>query len=460
MIETKFLDRLFKPKGVVILGSFEGPNKVGYELVRRVISGGYSGKIYPVNPKGGEVLGIKVYRDIGEVDGNVDLALIAIPAKYVPKAMESLGSKGVRAAVIFSSGFSEVGNVQLETEVRQIAKQVGIRVIGPNCAGIVFWGSNLYASFVPNVKRGELGLISQSGAFTAVLIDYMLMKNLGVYFLISYGNRLDVTEYEIIEYFYDDENLRGIMLYLEGLGKGEGKALVNVLRKVIKKKPVVVLKVGRGEAGFRAVKSHTGAMAGEYRVYSDILTGIGIPFVNEFYELVDVTEGLSYLPSTKGNNIVLITNSGGPGAILVDHLFMYGINLPKIPNRLRDKLSFLPEYVGRENPIDLTASGLEDEYYNVVREVIRDDWTDIIISLHVPPSFVNPVKIAKAVYDAYIDSKIEKPLIPLFLGPRRWEAYRIFNRDIRLPCPFNHRSTALIIKWLIIYSEVRGRLNG
>lgn len=448
------LDPIFKPNSIVIVGASNKPGKVGYELVKNIIDHNFSGYLYLVNPKGGEVLGIKMFKDIRDVPNNIDLALIALSANKVPELINVLHNKGIKSAIIYSSGFSEVGNVALEEELVNKCRKYGIRVVGPNCAGIIYWGSNLYASFVSNVNRGDMALISQSGAFTAVIVEYLNWKETGLALLVSYGNRIDVNEIEILDYFSDDENIKSFMIYLEGLRRDEGRKFVSVIRKVINKKPIVILKAGRGGAGERAVKSHTGALAGNYKLYNDILSSIGVALVDEFYELVDVSEALAILPKPTSNNIVLITNSGGPAAILTDFITKLNLSLPELPSNLKNKLKFLPSYMGRVNPIDLTANGLSDIYYETLKVMLKEPWVGCLLVIHVPPSFVNPIDIAKAIRDVYLDINVEKPLIPLFLGPRRREAYHIFSKDKLFPTPYSHRSAALSVKWLYNYWRV------
>jgi len=453
------LDCTFKPKSIAVIGASTKPGRVGYEIVKNLINGGFHGRLYPVNPKGGEISGYKVYKDISEVDDEVDLALIALPAEKAVNIIDKVGTKGVKSVVVFSSGFSEIGNLELEKQLYRKCREYGIRVIGPNCAGIIYWGSNLYASFVPGVKKGDLALISQSGALTAVLVDYLNWKDIGLSLLVSYGNRIDVNEIDIMTYFRDDESIKAFMIYLEGFRKGEGRIFTEAVKDILRFKPIVVLKAGRGTAGERAVKSHTGALAGDYKLYSDILSSMGVALVDEYYELVDVAEALSVLPQPKSDNIVIITNSGGPAAILADFISYFGLKLPELPSALKEKLSFLPSYMGRTNPIDLTASGLSDIYYETLRVVLKDEWPGCILTIHVPPSFVNPVEIASAVRDAYLDSKVEKPLIPLFLGLRREQAYKVLRLSGVFPTPFNHRSAALSVKWLYRYWRARLRLS-
>ncbi len=441
------LDVLFRPSSIAILGASSKKGKVGYELVNNLVKHNFSGKIYPINPKGGNVLELKIYKTLDEIDKKIDLALVALPAGKIIDTMKKLGEKKVGSAIIYTAGFSEIGNVELESEVKRIILDYGIRVIGPNCAGVIYYGHNLYGAFVPGLRDGELALLSQSGAMTAVITEYLYSKNLGLNLLVSYGNKIDVSDEEIIQYFDDDKKIKVFMLYVEGLRKNEGRRFFEVVKNV--NKPIVMFKGGRGKAGARAAKSHTGVLAGQYRIYKGGMNQLGIYLVDEFYELVDVAEALAYLKPPRGENIGLVTNSGGPGVVLTDKLENLNMPLPETPRHIFEKLSFMPSFMNRGNPIDLTANGTEELYYHVLSVLLKDDWPDIIIALHVPPSFVDPIAIAKAIKDAYVDSKSDKPLIPLIFGDKRWEAYKIFWENPRLPTPFSHTSAAKIVDALI-----------
>ena len=451
------LDMLFRPRSIAVLGASSKKGKIGYELVNNLVKHNFSGKIYPINPKGGSVLGIKMYKSLNKVNDKIDLALIALPAEKIIDIVKELGEKGTGSAVIYTAGFSEIGNVELEEKLKKIILDYGIRVIGPNCAGVIYYGHNLYGAFVPGLRDGELALLSQSGAMTAVITEYLYSKNLGLDLLVSYGNKIDVSDEEIIQYFDEDKKIKVFMIYAEGLREGEGRRFFKVIKNV--DKPVVMFKGGRGKAGARAAKSHTGVLAGSYRVYRGAMKQLGVYLVDEFYEFVDVAEALAYLNISKGDRIGLVTNSGGPGVILTDKLEKLNMPLPETPRQIMKKLSFMPNFMNRGNPIDLTANGTEELYYHVLSILLRSNWPDIIVALHVPPSFVDPIAIAKAIKDAYIDSKSEKPLIPLIFGDKRWEAYKIFWKEPRLPTPYSHTSAAKAVDALIQYGIRKRKKN-
>ena len=442
------LDMLFRPESIAVLGASTKEGKLGYELLHNLVRNGYRGKIYPVNPKDGEIFGLKIYTSLNEIKDEIDLALVALPSDMVIDAVKKLGEKGVGAAIIYAAGFSEIGNIELEERLEKMIRKYRIRVIGPNCTGIIYYGNNLYGAFVPKLRDGDLALLSQSGAMTGVLTEYLNSKNLGLHLLVSYGNKIDVTDEEVISYFKDEDSILAYMLYIEGFKVGEGRRFYDTVKSC--EKPIVMLKGGRGEIGARAARSHTGVLAGSYKVYKAVMRQMGIYLVDEYYELVDVAEVLAYLNIPDGDHIGVVTNSGGPGVLLTDKLEEIGISLEVTPKSVLDKLAFLPKYMVRENPIDLTAIGDEDLYYQVLTTLLKGEWPDIIIALLVPPSFVNPIAIAKAIRDAYIDSKTVKPLIPLILGDGRWDAYKIFWQEPRLPTPFSHTSTAKAVDALLL----------
>ena len=451
------LDSLFKPSSIAVVGASHKPGKIGYAIIENLINAGFKGSIYPVNPKGGVILGFKVYRSISDLPDGIDLALIALPSKYVVDSLIQLAERGVKSAIIYTAGFSEIGEVELEDKIRDVVREYGIRIIGPNCAGVIYWGSSLYAGFVPNVKDGDLAILSQSGAFTEVVREYLSMKKLGLHLLVSYGNRVDISDEEIIDYFSNVDRIKAFMIYLEGFNEKQGLNFCRIAKRV--RKPIVMLKAGRGSSGARAAKSHTGVMAGDYKLYLDIMKQAGVYLVDEYYELVDVAEGLAYSKIPRGDSIAIVTNSGGPNVILTDMLESKGYKLTDTPATVREELSFLPEFMVKINPIDMTANANPELYYQVLRILMDSDWPDLIIVIHVPPSFVNPVEISKAIKDAYLDSKMKKPIIPLILGFRRYEAYKIMWEEPRLPTPFDHRSTAEIVDALYLYRSKILRLD-
>lgn len=442
----KNLDPLFRPRSVAIAGASHKVGKVGYELIKNLVEAGYKGDILPINPKGGEILGYRVYKDLDEIDKPIDLLLVALPTKYILDVIRDAGEKGVKSAVIYSAGFAEIGREDLQQELVKTVKKYGIRVIGPNCAGIIYWGHNLNASFSPVTRKGPIALLSQSGAMTAVISEYLEFKGLGLQVLVSYGNRIDVKDHEIIEYFSDSDDVNAFMLYIEGLSEGDGRRLYNAIKNT--SKPVVIFKTGRGKAGARAAYSHTAALAGRYELFRDVLEQAGAYVVDEYYELVDVTEALSLLDPPKGDKVAIVTNSGGPAVAATDNLEAIGRELMETPQHVKDKLDFLMPYMNKGNPIDLTADGKEDYYKKVIDTLMNLDWPDLIYVVHVPPSFVNPLKIAEAVKEAYLENNKKKPIVPLFLGRDRWRAYEIL-RSADLPTPLTHISAAKVVDALI-----------
>jgi len=442
------LDRLFNPRSVAVLGASTKEGKVGYELLKNLILGGYEGEIYPVNPKGGSIFNLEFYRDPHELPEDIDLALIALPGDKAIESLKTLAYKGLGGAVVYAAGFEESGDMDRVRELKNIVDETGVRVIGPNCAGFIYGGSRLYAGFVPGVEYGDLGLISQSGAFSAVVNTYLRSKGLGLKLLATLGNRADVSEADIIRYFSD--SIPVYMLYIEGLPGLVGRELAYSIKS--SNAPVVVLKGGVSMESGRALMSHTASVAGDYMMFRDIIESVGGYVVRDYIELVDVAESVYRLDPPSGVSVAIVTNGGGPAVILMDHLSGGGLRIDNTPREIVGKLGFLRKYMNRGNPIDLTADGDEDLYYHTISILMKDSWPDIIVSIHVPPSLIDPYKVMKSVADAYVDSGGVKPLIPLFMGVEMSEYVRILG-GVGLPTPTTHRSAAESIKYLVMRRE-------
>ncbi len=438
------LGRLLHPRSVAVIGASSKPGKIGNEILRLLVSNGYRGRIYPVNPRGGEAYGIRFYTSIDELPGDIDLALIALPGEQAVDSLEAMATRGLGAAVIYASGFAEQGRAELEGRIRRIVERYGTRVVGPNCAGFINWAANLYAGFVPDVKPGEMALISQSGAFSAAVNHYLGVKGLGLGLLITLGNKADVAEWELIRHLGDQHPV--YMLYMEGLREGEGRRLALAIKG--SGRPVVILKTGWTEASQRALASHTASLAGDYRLFRTIMRGAGAYLVGDYVSLVDVAEAVYRLKPPRGGGIGIVTNGGGPAAVLMDHLGRLGHSPGPTPREVVDKLGFLRPHMQRGNPIDLTADGGSDYYYHTVKTLMESSWPGVLAVLHVPPSFVDPVEVARAVGEAYRDGGESKPLIPLFLGPRYVEAWRVLDR-YGLPRMLTYSSAAEAIDYLL-----------
>lgn len=438
------LERLLHPGSVAIIGASSKPGKIGNEILRLLVANGYRGRIYPVNPRGGEAYGLRFYTSLEELPGGIDLALIALPEERAIEALEELARRGLGAAVIYASGFAEQGREELESRIRRVVDTYGTRVIGPNCAGFINWVASLYAGFVPDVKPGEMALISQSGAFSAAVNHYIGVKGLGLGILVTLGNKADVSEWELIKHLGSRHPV--YMLYMEGLRTGEGRRLASAVKD--SGRPVVILKTGWTDVSQRALASHTASLAGDYRLFKTIMRGAGAYLVDDYISLVDVAEAVYRLETPSNHGIGIVTNGGGPAAILMDHLGRLGHDPGPTPRDVAEKLDFLRPHMQRMNPIDLTADGGPDYYYHTVKTLLESRWPGIIAVLHVPPSFVDPVEVAKAVGDAYRDGGESKPVIPLFLGPRYMEAWRVLDR-YGLPRMLTHASAAEAIDYLL-----------
>ena len=404
---------LFEPNSVAIIGASNKPGKVGYVLVKNLIDSGFKGKIFPVNPKEKMILGLRCFPSILDIPETIDMALIAISAIRVPKVVEECGKKGVKLAVIFSAGFAEIGNVELERRIVEIAKDYGLRLLGPNCAGLIINKLNLHACMEARVNKGDLALAAQSGAFGALVISMVKSRGLGLSTFISYGNRADVDEADILQYFHEDEETKAIMMYIEGLRNG--RQFIDIASKVTVQKPIIAIKVGKTPASMRAVTSHTGALAGEYRIYEAAFRKCGVYLVDDILELIEVSHILSRTRTILGNRVCIVTNSGGPGVLLTDYIEVKDLEVPQLSYSLRDKLSFLSPMCSTFNPVDLTADANAERYYEVLKVLSQSDECDYIAVIFIPPAYIDPLEVVKGLIDAWRDFGSKKPMA-IYIG--------------------------------------------
>ncbi len=403
------LDFFFYPRGVAVFGSFR-KGAIAYEILRNIVEGGFEGKIIPVNPKGGsvEVAG-RVFEIRERLDEPVDTAIIAIPAKFVPGLIDEIGPL-IKGAVVISAGFSEVGNADLERELVEKARKHGVRLIGPNCAGIFGVHGKFFGSFEVRVNPGGLALISQSGAFGGAALAMGNEEGIGFSAFVSYGNAADLNESDFLEYFADDENTKAIALYIEGVK--DGRRFLKALSYASKRKPVIVLKAGKSASGAKAAASHTGSLAGSYEIYRAAFKQAGAIEVEEMEELFDAAKAFE-MYSMAGKGVAVITNSGGPGVLATDKLERLGLEIAKLSeDTVAELQSFLPEQCSTRNPIDLIADADYERYKRTIEIVCRDGNVDSILIICVPPIFIPSGEIAKAVIEADCD----KPVIVNFMA--------------------------------------------
>jgi len=378
------MKEFFEPKSIAVIGASRNRGKVGNAIFRNLLRS--KAKVYPINIKAKKVEGRKAYDKVFKVD----LAIIAIPAPYVPQVLEECGKVGVKHAIIISAGFSEVGRKDLSEEVLKIVRKYGIRVVGPNCLGIVNtrWMNATFFEGMP--EKGGISIISQSGALGVALLDRMIEEGIGLSKFISVGNMLDLGIEDFVEYLNGDRDTKVIALYVESLKRG--RKFLEVVKRC--EKPVVVLKAGRGEAGKKAASSHTGAMAGSFEVYDGVFRQYGlkrVDDVNEFFKLSQVLEKRTI----KGKKVVVVTNAGGPGVLAADACEHFGMKMVKLPKEVIKELnSVLPSAWSHNNPIDIIGDARAERYKKVFETLSKYDFYDLLLCILTPQMMTEPEKTA------------------------------------------------------------------
>ena len=414
------MDFFFNPKSVAIIGASATPRKVGHVIYRNFLEGKFNGKVYPVNPGTKELFGNKCFRTVSEIPGSVDLAVIAIPAKFVLKAINDCKKKGIKALIIISSGFKEIGNKKLEEDVANDIKTNGMRAIGVNCLGVYDAKTGVDTMFLPSYKlerpgKGGIAFISQSGAVGSVVLDWMAMMGYKMSKFISYGNATDVDECDLVEYLSNDPKTRAICIYIEGVKNG--RKFYEICKKHAKKKPIIILKGGITEEGSEAVSSHTGSLAGSKEVYATAFRQAGMIQATDVEEVFDYARALSTQPKPKGKKVQIITDGGGFGIISTDWLIRNGLELSVMSESSRKKLrKMFSTYSTVKNPIDLTGAANTEMYRAAVMAAINDPNVDmlmVIILFQVP-------LLTPDVVDVVIEAnkKRKKPIIVVSAGGR------------------------------------------
>jgi acetyl coenzyme A synthetase (ADP forming)-like protein len=398
----------FYPRGVAIVGSVS-EGKIGYEIVRQILDGGYR-EVFAVNPKAQGVFSAPGYDAVSKINHPVDLAIIVSPTPTVPDVLEECGRAGVKAAVIITAGFSEVGNDAGEEEVKRVAQKHGIRFAGPNCAGIVNTGHRLFPTLETRPPTGGVAIIAQSGAVGGVVLAWAREYGLGISKFVSYGNKADLNEIDFLRYLADDPETQVVGLYVESVS--DGREFMRAVQECARQKPVVVIKAGRTQAGQRATLSHTGSMAGADAVYDAALRQCGAIRVHTIEELFDLCKGFLYAPPLKGRRVAIVTNSGGPGVLAADRAEEVGLDVAEPSPALKEKLAkFLPSHCALKNPIDLTVEGTEDSYRKTLLAVLEE--YDAALALNIATPYLDSVPLARGICDAAAQSG--KPVVAGFL---------------------------------------------
>ncbi len=453
------LTEFFNPNSVAVIGASTDPKKLGYSVLENLIEGGYAaqGKIFPINLTATEILGVPAFPTVQDVPGPIDLAVIVIPYPYVPDALRTCGEKGIPAVIVISAGFREAGREGLERELEliEIAKQDGIRLIGPNCLGVIDTYTPLNASFSAGTPpKGPMAFMSQSGALGTAVLDISLAGRLGLSKFVSLGNKADVDEIDLLNAWRDDPHTQVIMIYSEGMANGQ--EFIKTARQVTAKKPVVAIKSGVTQSGSRAVSSHTGSLAGSEQAYHAAFHQAGVLRAESMQSLFDIALVLGYQPLLQGDRIAIITNAGGPGILATDALERSGLSMARFENETISSLGqFLPDAASAANPVDVLGDARADRYQFALEIVVADPNVDGLLVVLTPQAMTEIDATAEAV--GRFSKSIDKPIITSFMGEAQVESGIDLLGTFGVPnYPFPERA-ALAFKAMSDYQKVLNR---
>ncbi len=454
----KDLNKMFKPESVAVIGASNTPGKVGYIIVDNLINDGFKGEIYPVNPKGGEILGKKAYANITDVPGDVDLAIITIPSVFVNTAVKECGEKGVENMVVITAGFKEVGEegAKLEAELTALGEEYGINIIGPNSLGITDSHTPLNGSFSQMMPpTGNIAFISQSGAMMVAIIDWSVTSGIGFSKVISLGNKAGVSEIELLQYLAEDDETAVIICYLESISDDED--FVRTMRETAHKKPIIILKSGSSSAGAAAASSHTGALAGSDLAFDTSFRQSGIMRVETMAELFDLGLAFSKAPLPKGDNVAIVTNAGGGGVLTVDAMEKVGLKLVQFDEETTARLKeCVTEEGSAKNPIDVLGDAPVSRYKESLEIVLANDDVDSLIIMVCPTASADPDGIAQAILEER--KEFDKPIIVVNMGGPSFEAANEALRDNGVPTYVFPETAVTALEAMTRYAQLKDRV--
>jgi acyl-CoA synthetase (NDP forming) len=475
------LDAFFNPSSIAVVGATKKVGKAGYVIFRNLATnksrGVFEGELYPVNPNEDSIFDLRCYPSIKDIPRKVELIVVIVPAKVVATVMQEAVEKEVKAAIIISAGFREVGNVELENQIVAIAKKGNIRILGPNCLGIYYSKTGVDSLFLPETKLlstgediiatprpmpGNIAMITQSGAFGVAALDYLTGRQMGVSKFVSFGNKSDVTDSEIIDYLLRDRETKVILAYVEDIK--HGREFMRIAKKVTKKKPIVVIKSGKSSAGARAAASHTGAIAGSDKIYDAAFGQVGIIRARDMEEFFDLGKALAMQPPALGKNMGILTDAGGPGVMTVDECELLGLTVEPLSSETQEQFEQLKndgrilKIAATHNPVDLTGSVTDEQFEISVDLMFQDSEIDGIIFLglhHMPGLREKHIDgIAK------IASKYTKPIVMCDIGETEMALYTRSRFDrLGVPSYTSPEDAARAMKALVSYGEYLQRNN-
>ena len=470
MAKNNDISYFFDPKSIAIIGASNDRGKVGYNVLRNIVESKYKGKLFPINPKTGDILGYKSYKSVLDVPEEIDIAIFVIPSKLVNLIAEECGKKKIKGLVIITAGFKEIGGLGItrEQELVQTAKKYNMRVIGPNCLGLI--GINYNGSFAANTpKKGEIAMISQSGAMLTGMMDYSMDQAFGFSCNISLGNKADMDEVDFIEYLANDPNTKVILCYLESIEDGE--KFLRVVPKAVRKKPIIILKSGVSAAGARAASSHTGALAGSDIAYDLAFKKCGVLRANSIADLFDYGEIFLYQPIPKKNSFAIVTNAGGPGIVATDAFEREGLKFAQFSEPILHLLrENLPAEAAIFNPIDIIGDASPERYEFTIKTIFglnhetdqgsfeeEDITTHGALIIMSPQAQTKPAAVAKLIYDITSKSLSDKPIVCALIGGVSMIEATKYLKQHHIPCYRFPEGAAKSLKAMVIYNGFLNR---
>ena len=416
---VRAMNRIMKPDAVAVIGASAEAGKIGNSVMKNLINGGYQGKIYPIHPKADEIMGYKAYKSVKDVPGDIDVAVFAIPAKLVAQALTEVGEKKIPGAVLIPSGFAETGNVEGQKEIQAIGRKYGVRLMGPNIYGFYYTWKNLCATFcTPYDFKGHTALSSQSGGIGMAIIGFSRSAKMGVSAIVGLGNKSDLDEDDLLTFFEQDDNTHIVAMHCEDLK--DGRSFAEVAKRVSRKKPVVMLKAGRTSLGARAASSHTGALAGNDKIYDDVLRQSGVIRAPGLRDMLEYARAIPVLATPKGENVVIITGAGGSGVLLSDACVDNKLTLMAMPQDLDAAFrKFIPPFGAAGNPVDITGGEPPTTYKNTIRLGLTDPRIHAIILGYWHTIITPPMVFANLVVEVVDEMKaqgIHKPVVASLAG--------------------------------------------
>lgn len=455
------LDAIFRPRSIAVIGASRRQGSIGRELLRNLLGYEFNGKVFPVNPAADVISSMKVYRTVLQIYDDIDLAVIVVPQKHVYQALEDCGRRGIKGVIVISAGYREVGKEGLEREKELIAlcERYGMRMVGPNCMGVVntHADTHMNATFAPSHPlRGHIGFLSQSGAMGVAILEHANSLNLGYSMFISMGNKADVDTIDVLEYWEDDPETRIILMYLESFG--DPRKFTALARRIVRKKPVICVKSGRTLAGARAAVSHTGALAGLDVAVDALFEQTGVLRVETVEGLFEVAQAFSTQPIPAGDRVAILTDAGGPAIMATDAVISSGMRMAELSEKTKEKLrGHLPREASVQNPVDMLGHSTEEQYRICLSILLDDPNVDAVITLYVPPVMHDPLRVARAIFEA--GEGATKPIFCCFMA-RQDIINGIKEESTRFPIYEFPESAVLALAMMIRYGRYRSRPPG